>query len=680
MKKGSVVEKRKISIIMVALFCLLLLGGKIEIIKADYPENTYVYVAVLGKYVREADGSTATDSVIGINVTKYSLVPTYKEMQMGSSETSTLATIPVGYEWAYRVGYSTSTWPNYGKWVTETKIFKPGESMASLLSYLRSVYTSECRNAKMELIQAPITYNISYHANGGTGTTGSSSHTYDTAKKLTTNGFARKGYTFIGWNTKADGTGTSYADKANVKNLATTNGTTVTLYAQWKVNQYLVTYDYETNGGNYADKAEVLCDYGKQIDFSVQAKKENYTFVGWNTDATATTGLNSFTMGIEPITVYAIFKKDIKITFVERNDLGVIISEKIKTVYNNTTHADFLVEENTLWHGWKNIGWTTETGATAESMISSEERYSTDTNATFYARYNRVLELSYDTNGSNDIIDSFKKDCYYNASGDSVYPKFIVESISQRPEYSFVNWMVESGQMLDKDGNTIENVSQGEEITILEDTILKAIWDKHPVIEATNRHFTMAEAHAGIITEEVLLERVRATDEEEKSVTNPDGILENEVDVIVKNYNASEFVDIIGDSEIPVTYQATDSFGNTIMKTVYVTVTDTTMKKSSIKRYVRFISRMFFIDETGSLTPSEKGGLEKTSIWRESTEYRKLLEKTLLRETSSAEMSDETWVFTYEACKELQTYTRTYGYVGNSLEKFFELFGKYKRK
>ena len=39
---------------------------------------------------------------------------------------------------------------------------------------------------------------------------------------------------FRGWNTKTDGSGTSYADKASVKNLSSTNRDTVMLYAQWK--------------------------------------------------------------------------------------------------------------------------------------------------------------------------------------------------------------------------------------------------------------------------------------------------------------------------------------------------------------------------------------------------------------------------------------------------------------
>ncbi len=62
-----------------------------------------------------------------------------------------------------------------------------------------------------------------------------STFTYDTKGTLRTNDFKREGYEFIGWNTKADGTGTSYPDKYdNVLNWASTDGAEITLYAQWK--------------------------------------------------------------------------------------------------------------------------------------------------------------------------------------------------------------------------------------------------------------------------------------------------------------------------------------------------------------------------------------------------------------------------------------------------------------
>ncbi len=81
--------------------------------------------------------------------------------------------------------------------------------------------------------EGKLTYTIEYDGNGATsGTTTSSIHTFDVEQPLTANGFTRKGYSFKEWNTKPDGTGTSYADKAKIKNIAK-RGETIILYAQW---------------------------------------------------------------------------------------------------------------------------------------------------------------------------------------------------------------------------------------------------------------------------------------------------------------------------------------------------------------------------------------------------------------------------------------------------------------
>ncbi len=87
----------------------------------------------------------------------------------------------------------------------------------------------------------PISYTVKYDPNKPaaakgdvSGTTADSTHTYDETKALTANGYSLEGYMFSGWNTNADGSGDAYADRATVKNLAGTEGTIVTLYAQWK--------------------------------------------------------------------------------------------------------------------------------------------------------------------------------------------------------------------------------------------------------------------------------------------------------------------------------------------------------------------------------------------------------------------------------------------------------------
>lgn len=57
---------------------------------------------------------------------------------------------------------------------------------------------------------------------------------YDKAYVLLNNQFTKEGYRFIGWNTKADGTGKAYEEGSEIKNLKSSNLASMTLYAQWE--------------------------------------------------------------------------------------------------------------------------------------------------------------------------------------------------------------------------------------------------------------------------------------------------------------------------------------------------------------------------------------------------------------------------------------------------------------
>ena len=152
-----------------------------------------------------------------------------------------------------RTGY-TSTNKYHANSVTGTILLDAGNNV-----YTKTQDLASAVGKLLELEKGDVTisiyadwkanaYTVKYNGNGNTGgSTAGSSHTYDTAKGLTANGFTKTGYTFKNWNTKADGSGTSYADKASVKNLTATAGGTVNLYAQWTANKYTVTYN--ANGG-----------------------------------------------------------------------------------------------------------------------------------------------------------------------------------------------------------------------------------------------------------------------------------------------------------------------------------------------------------------------------------------------------------------------------------------------
>ena len=77
-------------------------------------------------------------------------------------------------------------------------------------------------------------YTVKFNGNGSTsGSMSNQTFTYGTAQKLTSNAFKKTGFTFSKWTRNADGTGTSYTNGQSVKNLTSTNGAEINLYAQW---------------------------------------------------------------------------------------------------------------------------------------------------------------------------------------------------------------------------------------------------------------------------------------------------------------------------------------------------------------------------------------------------------------------------------------------------------------
>ena len=90
-------------------------------------------------------------------------------------------------------------------------------------------------------------YNISYNANRGTGTMESDTVSYNGNYVIKQNKFKRTGYTFVGWNTKSDGSGTTY----NAGYSYNINADLI-LYAQWRVNKVYIKLN--ANGGNVKEK------------------------------------------------------------------------------------------------------------------------------------------------------------------------------------------------------------------------------------------------------------------------------------------------------------------------------------------------------------------------------------------------------------------------------------------
>lgn len=120
-------------------------------------------------------------------------------------------------------------------------------------------------------------YTIMYNANNGSGAPSSQTKVQNVDVTLSTTVPTRSGYQFAGWNTSANGSGTSYAAGA-----VYSENSNVTLYAQWK---QVFTITYNANGGSGApsDQSKVQ---GDTISLSTnKPTKTGNTFTGWNTSS-----------------------------------------------------------------------------------------------------------------------------------------------------------------------------------------------------------------------------------------------------------------------------------------------------------------------------------------------------------------------------------------------------------
>lgn len=153
-------------------------------------------------------------------------------------------------------------------------------------------------------------YNIKFAGNGATGGKMATlaNRKYGTSYKLTANKFKRKGYTFKNWSTQENGKGKTHKNKASVKNLTSINGETVTLYAQWKLDSYKITY--KLNGGkNNSSNPKKYTVTTKTITLKKPTKK-GYVFKGWYKDKKFKKQVKKITKGSTGnITLYASWEK-----------------------------------------------------------------------------------------------------------------------------------------------------------------------------------------------------------------------------------------------------------------------------------------------------------------------------------------------------------------------------------
>ena len=140
-------------------------------------------------------------------------------------------------------------------------------------------YFKDCSRCGTRLETKQNPYTIKFHGNSGTGSVSDMKMTYGTAAQLPSSGFSRIGYILKGFNSQADGKGTSYPLGQTVKNLTPLYNGMVTLYAMWEAVPYTAVFNPNSGTGG----GKVTKGYEQKLGTLPSAKKTGHQFLGWYT-------------------------------------------------------------------------------------------------------------------------------------------------------------------------------------------------------------------------------------------------------------------------------------------------------------------------------------------------------------------------------------------------------------
>ncbi len=292
----------------------------------------------------------------------------------------------------------------------------------------------------------PNTYTVTYKANEGTGSDVTASFTYGSSVTLTQGDdctFTRTGYHFNGWNTAADGSGTAHAGGSTYN--AADN---LTLYAQWDVNRYTISFDGNgATGGSTADNTNVA--YNVQVNLTTNGyERTGYTFQGWAASANGpkvyddqaqVTGLTAEDDGA--VTLYAVWEiNKYTVTFDWKGGDGVegegIVEGQLKNVEHGSTIAapTVLGKAGHTFKGWyKEYDESSDTYTTPWSF--TDDKVTED--VTLYAKWDiNTYTVTFDTDGGSAVE---AQSVEYNGNATSPVTDPTKEG------YTFSGWVTEKG-------------------------------------------------------------------------------------------------------------------------------------------------------------------------------------------------------------------------------------------
>lgn len=217
-----------------------------------------------------------------------------------------------------------------------------------------------------------------------------------------------------------------------------------------------VTYDYETNGGTGMSEtySKITCLDGEAVDLSLTADRPGYEFIGWNTDPDATEGLETLAAGTTDITLYAIYKKTVYISY-HTYDAGSDYRAAV-TFYNNEDEKESGLAAYNAGGDNTFVGYVLNEDATvssADDVLAAGDNVTVSSDGLdIYCVYKKQGQLDYlKQDGS---VLSTERDTVYETGSDNKEFEYTVRAGEPVTGFTFKEWKDAAGNSFAA-GNTI---------------------------------------------------------------------------------------------------------------------------------------------------------------------------------------------------------------------------------
>lgn len=317
-------------------------------------------------------------------------------------------------------------------------------------------FTMPANAVTLYALWVPDTYTVTYDANGGTGNPpadGSSPYAVDASVTLLGNVgtpvMTKLYHTFGGWNTQADGNGTTYQAGGSF----TMPASNVTLYAIWNADTYTVTYDANGATGNVPVDASSPYVVGATVNVlgntgSPALTKQYHTFSGWNTEddglGTAYSASDNFNMPDNNVILYAIWTADTYTVTYDANGATGNAPVDLSSPYEvgGTVTVTGNIGTPALTKQYHTFGgWNTMANGGGTTYQSDNSFNMPDNNVTLYAMWTAdTYTVTYDANGGTGNVPVDVNSPYEVGESVTVLGNVGTPNLLTKTDFTFGGW------------------------------------------------------------------------------------------------------------------------------------------------------------------------------------------------------------------------------------------------